>query len=471
MAAPYWLHRRSKHADEYGAADNWTSMTDTSLKRLRSSIAFLAGHSRDQSEDELRFCAEFEEKLNDELIAHVHWLTLLLLPPLTVVFYLAMDMQDQRPTMVAVQAFASVLLAAVIPFRRIRSVIRPAVWGTYLLLLAYHAVLGRIGLDLHTNYVTAGKALTAVLSMGFVGIISAGNKPILKLMFAASAAAASMYTFADLHVLWRTMPSAMFALITTFLFLLHFNQYRAARKDYAIRVRLAPTHVVRNAGIDLDDLERNFVPRSKRCVCICTDWRSYQAMAETMEPALLAKVLGEYYEMCDGVLREFFPSGNYYSDWIADELFVVAYELDDGQAPVAEQALSACIKLIQAKEDFRKRTGLPAGIDFGLSYGDAVVGMMGPRGFRKATALGPTPGRARRYQSAGKVLRAERGDVDRIVFGRDVLMRVRAPFAVEHWPMTAEQAIRNIDDRDAYFIEPQAKAAPPASSPTRPTAA
>jgi len=81
------------------------------------------------------------------------------------------------------------------------------------------------------------------------------------------------------------------------------------------------------------------------------------------------------------------------------------------------------------------------------------MGLMGPKGFRKATALGETPGLARRLQSTGKILRRKLSDVDRIIFNGEVLMKLRDGCDLKKWTKPDEISLRDLEDKELYYIE------------------
>jgi hypothetical protein len=155
-------------------------------------------------------------------------------------------------------------------------------------------------------------------------------------------------------------------------------------------------------------------------------------------------------------LSEVVPDGNYYTDWIADELFIVFHATENIEAnQLVNYALKFSYKLIQSREDFSNSYGIPKAIDIGLSAGEALLGLMGPDGHKKATALGEIPGRSRRLQTAGKLLRSEYGENDRIVFGEDCLFGMTMGFDIKEHSL-GSNSIRDVDDREFFYIEPTA---------------
>ena len=133
-------------------------------------------------------------------------------------------------------------------------------------------------------------------------------------------------------------------------------------------------------------------------------------------------MLGDYYNRCEDQLDLHFQDGNYYTDWIADELFVVVFtDYEHKVFSLAKQAIEFSESLIMAKKDFCRDNNVEIGIDIGISAGEAYIGMMGPRTHSKTTALGETPGISRRIQTIGKLLRHALGESDRILASKGVV--------------------------------------------------
>lgn len=189
-----------------------------------------------------------------------------------------------------------------------------------------------------------------------------------------------------------------------------------ALQDYRTMIRVAPRLVVQQALSTAESVEAAFHPQIRPVACVSSDWRNYQSFSSSQEPQVVANALAAYYALCNDILRAVAPQGNYYSDWIADELFVVFYgRPGEENKGLAMQALEFSCELLKAKETFLLTNKMPAAIDLGISVGSAYVGMMGPKDHSKATALGETPGLSRRLQGAGKLLRQRLGEVDRVI--------------------------------------------------------
>jgi hypothetical protein len=228
-----------------------------------------------------------------------------------------------------------------------------------------------------------------------------------------------------------------------------------AKREFLFRSRIAPAHVIRQAAGD-QEFDRVFRPDRKFCVCISSDWRNYQELASGLSPEQLSGTLAAYYDLCESLLKDTLPEGNYYSDWIADELFVVIFDQGgNSEEELIARAVLFANRLIVAKRNFYATHGLPKAIDVGIAAGPALLGIMGPKTHRKVTALGETPGRSRRMQTAGKLLRHRFSNQDRVVFGGDVLMKLRTAFDVKHLRIEQGTRVRDVNDPDLYYIEPE----------------
>jgi hypothetical protein len=162
--------------------------------------------------------------------------------------------------------------------------------------------------------------------------------------------------------------------------------------------------------------------------------------------------------MTDRLLSHVFPEGNYYTDWIADELFVVTFAKDASEeAGLINASLRFAHELILRKQEFIKSMNLPINIDVGVASGVALIGMMGPAGHRKATALGDVPGQARRYQEIGKQIRRKFGENDRVLFGYNSLLQITQPFDVKQFELEAGGKVRDVAEDRVFYLEPANK--------------
>jgi len=231
-----------------------------------------------------------------------------------------------------------------------------------------------------------------------------------------------------------------------------------AQKEFQLMIQAAPAKIVRQSALANNDLGSVFAPTQRHCVCISSDWRGYQALSARVSSNELSKAIGAYYEMTDELLSSVFPEGNYYTDWIADELFVVTFAKDASEeVGLINASLRFAHELILRKQEFIKSMNLPINIDVGVASGVALIGMMGPAGHRKATALGDVPGQARRYQEIGKQIRRKFGENDRVLFGYNSLLQITQPFDVKQFELEAGGKVRDVAEDRVFYLEPANK--------------
>ena len=200
--------------------------------------------------------------------------------------------------------------------------------------------------------------------------------------------------------------------------------------------------------------EELFRPAMRPCICLPSDWRNYQLLSANLDAAELEAILSRYYEYVQVILHDIVSEGNYFSDWIADELFVVIFCKDESQlSEIGRLALRFSQRLLECKNGLFSFGGHAPGIDIGLASGHAYVGMLGPDGHKKATALGEIPGRARRLQSVGRTLRGRLGENDRIIFGADIANLCAEKTTFRTLLLEARERPRDIGDDFLYFLD------------------
>jgi hypothetical protein len=223
------------------------------------------------------------------------------------------------------------------------------------------------------------------------------------------------------------------------------------KKDYRYRSQVLPRNIIHKSLYE-DNLQAAFPPQERTGVFISSDWRNFQKLSGSMSANDISNLLGDYYTMCEDLLDRIFPDGDYYMDWIADELFVVVF--CEFQTEVKERinlAVKFSVELLGEKKKFFSKFSIEQGIDVGVAFGKAQIGMMGPSTHLKATALGQLPGRARRLQSCGKQLRKHLGDCDRVVLDTETLLMLSKPFEINEWLLKAK--LEDIEDEKVFYIQ------------------
>lgn len=227
-----------------------------------------------------------------------------------------------------------------------------------------------------------------------------------------------------------------------------------ALSEYRTMRLIAPEQIVRGAAsADDASLETLFQPMMRPVACVSSDWRGYQAYSRGEEPAEVARTLNEYYELCSRLLREVSPEGNYYTDWIADELFIVFYgKPKSSTRHLVDQAISFSQRLITEKRQFLKTHQMPQALDIGVATGFAYVGLMGSSEYRKATALGEVPGLSRRLQGTGKLLRSRLGHGDRIIIDEQTADWLGPTTPVRRYKLTPNDVLRDLETRIILYL-------------------
>lgn len=271
------------------------------------------------------------------------------------------------------------------------------------------------------------------------------------LVWLAFFAVVQSWTFAWIYAL----VSAIFVCLGWGLRLLLYGTMRAlASAEYNLRIMILPENIVRRSMEQSESVESFFRAELKPCICVSSDWRNYQALSANLSPVALTQALDNYYTEAFELLRYHFPEGTFFADWIADEFFVVIYAENSGhQEKMGDAVLQFALDFLQMKKAFLETHGLPEAIDIGLASGESLIGLMGPQKHRKATAIGETPGRSRRMQSTGKLLRHELGECDRVIFGKDVLNLLSSARQTKVFSLRSNQKARDIEDRVFYHAD------------------
>jgi hypothetical protein len=242
---------------------------------------------------------------------------------------------------------------------------------------------------------------------------------------------------------------------------------RASINRYRDESRYVPRYVLLKASREQKSLETTFVPKNRFCICICSDWRNYQSLASDENPQVLGERLAHYYGRITDRLNKDIPEGNFFMDWIADELFVVIFsESDKPDLTLLDKGFDFSVWLLSNRRTFAREFGYPSGIDVGMSCGVASVGIFGPIGGVKATAFGAIPGYARRLESVAKLLRSNFGDQDRLVLSRtagDLMQLDNTQFS--RFLLSGHYATKDISDADVYVWPKLPPLATVASSP------
>ncbi|MCB0357248.1 MAG: hypothetical protein KDD40_09585 [Bdellovibrionales bacterium] len=160
-----------------------------------------------------------------------------------------------------------------------------------------------------------------------------------------------------------------------------------------------------------ENIDENFKPKNRYTVCLCADWRNYQQITKTYSSEKISQITEDFYNNIFEVLDKIDPSGQYYANWTADELFIIFYDNDDNADLVNEKSLKFANKLAtEIFLDVRYETDINLRYDIGLASGVGLLGLQGPAKFKKTTITGQSAGEAKRLETEAKSLRKLRGD-------------------------------------------------------------
>lgn len=187
------------------------------------------------------------------------------------------------------------------------------------------------------------------------------------------------------------------------------------------------------------------IPAMEEIICISCDWRGYQQITAELEPQKVTDILTSYYTKVEAILKRELSGVTYFSDWIADELFVSISTKSEHKNK--EQIIASVSKVLLAtnhmvQEDFSQDLNLQ--VDFGMTIGEALTGYIGPPSHRKMTSLGWVPGLARRLQSYGKNLRKSYGKSNYIIMNNLELMTEIQKNLNDKQVITEETNIRDL---------------------------
>ena len=155
-------------------------------------------------------------------------------------------------------------------------------------------------------------------------------------------------------------------------------------------------------------IDQIFKSEERFTVCLSSDWRNYQKFADDMNDSSLSNLIEKFYDIIFDKLEDYIPDGQYYADWTADELFIVFYDDDDNREEVIKKALRFTNSL--STEIYMKiysELNIDLKYDIGVCSGPGLLGLQGPKKFKKTTITGKAAGIAKRLESEAKNLRKD----------------------------------------------------------------
>lgn len=248
----------------------------------------------------------------------------------------------------------------------------------------------------------------------------------------------------------------------------------AAIARYQEQARYIPKKVLFTAERENIGVLEVFSPAPRYCVCICSDWRNFQKLSKSVSMDELSIGLADYYQQLLQQISQIVPDGNFFFDWIADELFLVIFANDSSiDSKVAREAMVASRRILEFRYEFFTKFGFPTGIDVGVASGVASVGIFSSGAIVKATAFGKIPTEARSLQDTAKHLRKKHASMDRIVmtatFAQEAgiaegdctpIQNLSSVLTTKHlsWPPIPDHSeiiLREIDPNKPSQTEPQ----------------
>lgn len=261
--------------------------------------------------------------------------------------------------------------------------------------------------DIHLNTVVMGNVLILLIpSLVF-------HRFFLELIgILAGSAISSLYflmKFPELQSPILLVQITIVALVPG-AFLLHRSFRKSLEKERALMAMLLPGREA-EAIVTMENVEswsQVFESRHRYCGCIIADWRGYQGMISTVEPKRVEECFNILYGAILENLKRIVPSGTFYANWAADEIFIVIYDDLDRKDEV--DRMTASLSLAMASDIFNSvipLLGFPVIYDVGATASVGWLGLQGPDGMKKTTLTSRHAGVAKRLQTAGKDLRLQ----------------------------------------------------------------
>jgi hypothetical protein len=227
----------------------------------------------------------------------------------------------------------------------------------------------------------------------------------------------------------------------------------SALLEFRTKLAMAPAYIVKRAAAASSDVATLFKPQRRECVCISLGWGDYETLALELPSDMLHLALKEHYQLCDRLIAECIWDGAYYCDVVLDEIFLVVFE-PEGR-PRGTALLSAFTFARRFVTERSVAAARLSRLDVGICRGEALIGIMGPAGYRKTTGIGELPGRSHRVKSIAGLLAAKRGRADRIVTDQRTVAELAEP-DLQSLAIAEHETVRDLEDREVKFWEAKA---------------
>ncbi len=155
--------------------------------------------------------------------------------------------------------------------------------------------------------------------------------------------------------------------------------------------------------------------RLARGVCLATDAGRYTALAETMEPMALARLMNAYYE---AIFEPVTRHGGWISDVVGDAMLAIWIVEGDGDDTAARRnALATALEIRQAVRRFEKDHELVFPIRVGIHHGELRIGYVGTAERGEIRAVGDTVNTSARLEALNKLLGTQILATERVLEG------------------------------------------------------
>jgi hypothetical protein len=223
-------------------------------------------------------------------------------------------------------------------------------------------------------------------------------------------------------------------------------------RTFRDKSKYIPRQVLMKAARTNESILDVFKPSDRFCVCICSDWRDFHGLIAENSASDVGANLVRYYEHVVDRLAQKFPDGQFFVDWIADELFIVVFSENVGSDPVlVQKSFELAQEMLAYRTTFASMHGYPVAVDIGLAAGLASVGIFGQGGIAKATAFSSTPGNARRLQEVSKRLGVLHGLNEKIVMSSEYVNFLgETPLVMTRLPLSESLKVKDLDDLGVY---------------------
>lgn len=195
---------------------------------------------------------------------------------------------------------------------------------------------------------------------------------------------------------WQTSLALIFSLAL--------NYRRGAQREQAMQSvihRFIPVDVFSHLTRHQDHATLPSYGRLTQGLCLATDAGRYTALAETLEPMALARLMNAYYE---AIFEPVTRHGGWVSDVVGDAMLAIWVADDKDDRALRQQALRAALEILEAVRRFEKQHELVLPIRMGLHYGDLRIGYVGTAKRGEIRAVGDTVNTAARLEALNKLL-------------------------------------------------------------------